>query len=196
MAFTSSNIFGNIDSFGNKKVRKDLNSEDIIKLFNDLNEELKSKNVHGEICIVGGAVMALVFKSRLSTQDVDGIFEPKTVIYDSAKKVASNNDVQIDWLNDGVKGFLSSKSQFDVYLELSNLDVKTASAEYMLAMKVLSSRTDSDNDRSDIKFLLSYLDIKTYEEVERIVLNYYPPRLFEAKCKYFVMELLDEVLYG
>ena len=35
------------------------------------NEKLKAKDIQGELGIIGGAVMCLVFKSRVSTKDMD-----------------------------------------------------------------------------------------------------------------------------
>jgi hypothetical protein len=42
-----------------------------------LSEKLGELGVHGEICLFGGTVMVLAFTARLSTKDVDAIFQPK-----------------------------------------------------------------------------------------------------------------------
>ena len=55
--------------------------------FNSLNDLLKKESIFGELYLVGGAVMCLVFKARESTRDVDALFEPKTKIRPLAKKV-------------------------------------------------------------------------------------------------------------
>ena len=57
-----------------------MNKDDIIKYLIFLNDELQKRNVKGEICMVGGAVMCLCYGSRISTMDIDAIFEPKMII--------------------------------------------------------------------------------------------------------------------
>ncbi len=55
---------------------KQVNAEEIKRYLGELNEELRSMDVKGEICLYGGAVMALAYKARPDTDDVDAIFEP------------------------------------------------------------------------------------------------------------------------
>src|SRR5207248_1172714 len=53
-----------------------------------LGDELTSQGVHGQIFVVGGAAMALAYSTRRVTKDIDAAFEPKTVIYAAAARVA------------------------------------------------------------------------------------------------------------
>jgi len=48
--------------------------------------------------------------------------------------VAIQAGIQPDWLNAGVKGFLSERGAFSVFLELDHLRVMVAQPEYLLAM--------------------------------------------------------------
>ena len=168
-----------------------MNKDEILKYLQDLNDELKIRSVNGELCMVGGAVMCICFMSRISTMDVDAIFEPKTLIYECAKIVASKNSLPKDWLNDGVKGFLSSEKDFRSYKEMSNLHVYVASPKYMLAMKCLSARLENANEVDDIKFLLKYLEVSSLEEVVDIITEYYPIDRFKAKIQYALQEILS-----
>ena len=118
----------------NKK--KDLRKEDIFALLDNLNEELRLKNICGDLYLVGGAVMCMAYDARQSTHDIDCVFEPKMDIYDSVKKIARDKGIQEDWINDAVKGFMGYNQEFIDYLELSNLKIKIASPEYLLAMKI------------------------------------------------------------
>ena len=174
-----------------KKAAMDKNQ--ILENLNLLNNELAIKNVKGKVALVGGAVMCLVLKTRESTYDIDAIFEPKSIIYDCIENVTHKKNLSKDWLNDSVKGFISTEATFQIHLELSNLDVLVATPEYMLAMKCLSSRADSESEMEDIKSLISYLKICTYEEVEAIMLKYYPISRFQAKTRYVIQEVLDEL---
>ena len=66
-----------------------MSREAIIDNLKSLNSELSALDVKGEIALVGGAVMCLVFKTRESTHDIDAIFEPKQLIYDCIGRVAT-----------------------------------------------------------------------------------------------------------
>jgi len=169
-----------------------MNKDAILKYLQDLNDELKIKDVKGELCMVGGAVMCICFMSRISTLDVDAIFEPKTLIYECAEIVARKNSLPKDWLNDGVKGFLSTKKDFFSYKEMSNLHVYVASPEYMLAMKCLSARLENANELDDIKFLLKHLKVSSFEEVISMITKYYPVDRFKVKIQYALQEILQD----
>jgi predicted nucleotidyltransferase len=76
-----------------------------------LNEKLLSRETQGELCLFGGAVMALVFDARPSTRDVDAIMVPKAELLEASAEVALEMGLREDWLNDGVKGFVSSQPE-------------------------------------------------------------------------------------
>jgi hypothetical protein len=55
--------------------------------------------------------MVLAHRSRLATKDVDAVFAPKQEIYHAAAEVAAECNVETDWLNDAVKGFISERNE-------------------------------------------------------------------------------------
>lgn len=165
--------------------------EEIIKYLNILNEKLQQRNVKGEICLYGGAVMCLVFDARPSTKDVDAIFHPSEIIRQAAKEISNDYELADDWLNDGVKGFLVDHPK-KVFLNLSHLVVMVADSEYMLAMKSLSARIDG-TDSKDLEFLIKKLNIKSTEEVFKIIEKYYPRRIIRPATQFFLEEIFDEI---
>ena len=165
---------------------------DIDRLFGRLNDELARRATAGEVYLVGGAVMCLVFDARASTRDIDGFFRPAREVRAAARAVAVAAGLPGDWLNDAVKGYLSSREDFHPYLDLSNLRVLTASPEYLLAMKCLAMRLgEGFHDEDDVRFLLRYLNLTDYRKALEIVTRYYPQERLPQKTLYALEELLE-----
>jgi hypothetical protein len=169
-----------------------LNRIQIEELLQALNVELLAIGVKGEIGIVGGSALCLAFNARQSTKDVDAIFEPSIVIRQAAERIANRYHIDHDWLNDAVKGFLSSKApQKNIIFDFSNLKVWIPEPQYLLAMKVMAARVDT-KDKGDIIFLIKHLRLTSSDEVFGLVLKYFPRNLIPIKSQYFIEELFDD----
>jgi hypothetical protein len=168
-----------------------LTSEKIEELFLALDGELRAQAVVGELHVVGGAVLCLVFHARPSTRDVDAYFEPTQKLRQAAARVAIAHDLPKDWLNDAAKGFMSAKGEYRLFLERPNLRVFTAQPEYLLAMKCLAFRLGAEfHDEADVRFLLRYLNIERYEDALETITRYYPRDRFPQKAFYALAEIL------
>lgn len=165
-----------------------MTAEEITQYLEELNEELRLKDVKGEVSLFGGAVMCLAFKARPATKDVDAIFEPVREIRNAANRIADRHNLKVGWLNMAVKMFVV-EHQRSVRLDLSNLKVFVPEGEYIFAMKVLAARADT-SDIEDIQFLADKLAIKTIEEAAAIVRNYYPNKEIKAETVFLLEELL------
>jgi hypothetical protein len=164
--------------------------EEIKKYLSELNEELALMEVKGELCLYGGAVMALVYDARPDTKDVDAIFKPSSQIREAAARVAETNQLRPDWLNDAVKGFLVPHQQ-QILLDFSHLKVFVPEADYLLAMKAISARTNT-LDAADVRFLIDLLKIKSAGAVLDIVEKYYPRQQIKPATQFFIEELFGE----
>jgi hypothetical protein len=165
---------------------------DIARLFGLLNEELAKDKITGEIYLVGGAVMCLVYDVRHSTKDVDGFFKPTQKIREAAARVALKAGLPPDWLNDGAKGYFSQQGTYRDWLELSNLKVFTAQPDYLLAMKCLAMRIGAEfHDLDDVRYLLRYLNITSYQKACEVIGRFYPLKQFPQKTLYALEELLS-----
>ena len=168
-----------------------LSKREIERLFELLNEELRSQGVCGELYLVGGAVMCLVFDARESTRDVDAYFRPTRSIREAAARVGARAGVGAGWLNDAVKAYLSEKGAFSRFLERSHLVVFCANADYLLAMKCLAMRIGEEfQDLDDVRYLLRHLGLRSYEETVASITKYYPLGRFPQKTLYALEELL------
>jgi hypothetical protein len=166
-----------------------LTAEQIESCFREMNEELRSLGKKGEIGIVGGAVMCLVYHARQATRDVDAIFEPSSLIRKIAEKIAEHNHLPKDWLNDGAKAFLTQGFKKMTVSHLSHLYVWAPEPRYMLAMKCLSARWDS-YDGDDVRFLIKHIGLKNPDEIFDIISKYYPKESIPAKTKFFIEEVM------
>lgn len=162
---------------------------EIEKYLEQLNDKLADMNVKGEICLYGGAAMCIVFNARPSTKDVDAVFEPSRIIRDAAKQIAEQYNLNHDWLNDGVKGFLE-KHEKKILFVWNHLKVYYAEPDYLLAMKAMSARIDS-TDRNDIIFLIKRLNIQSPDEVFSIIEKYYRKNRIKPATQFFIEEIFE-----
>jgi methylmalonyl-CoA mutase cobalamin-binding subunit len=68
--------------------KMELSVQAITEAFQILSDELGKRGVTGELCVFGGIVMVLAFKTRLSAKDVGAIFQPTTPIRDIVVDIA------------------------------------------------------------------------------------------------------------
>ena len=171
-----------------------MNKEEILGALKALGEELNEKGLLGEVLIVGGAAMCLAHDARDATKDVDGLFEPKTEMLEAIATVAEKLGLEKDWLNDGVKGFLFGSPPYLPYAELPGLRVTTVSPDYLLAMKLFSSRTALyESDRKDIETLLGLLDISSTDKAYEVLERYFPREKILPITQYMLEEIIESL---
>lgn len=164
---------------------------DLIDAFERLDAELARRGVRAELFVVGGAAMAIAYDARRTTTDVDAIFVPSDVVREASRAVAEQLELDPEWLNDGAKSFApgNDSAQISVF-EGQYLSVAVASPRYLLAMKLLASRTDRDID--DIKTLYELCGLSTAEEGIELLQSYYPARIIPARAQFLLQELFPD----
>jgi len=168
-----------------------LNREQIIGLLTELGQELDAGGVKAQMFVVGGAPVALAYNLRRAIADVDGVFEPKAVIYEAARRVASRHgQLPEDWLNDSVKGLLPAggDQHARVILDLPGITVTVPSPHYLLALNVQAARIDRDQD--DIRFLARETGAKTPDDVLRIAEQVTGSNRLLPKARFIVQEMV------
>jgi len=142
-----------------------------------------------QIMVVGGTAMVLGFDARLSTKDVDYAVLPPTdsaYVHRLGLQVAQQLGWNDDWLNDGAKGFLHSKSVGPVVFHSEGIQVIRPATTQLLAMKLIAWRDDVDI--CDAELLLSTLDAKSlgdvWQELEQFIIPGY-----ELKARYALNDL-------
>lgn len=162
-----------------------------------------------EIVIYGGSALLLTLNRQINTGDVDAVFEGNK---DFIKKLASEMAEELgwdeNWLNDGVKGWLSSrdsdpqvKSLFKTYPteDQPGLRVYTARPEYLFAMKCRAMRVggvESSSDIDDIKLLARAIGIKGSQDALSLVEKFYPQNMLQPKTRLGLEEIFSGLELG
>ena len=124
-----------------------LDAASILNNLKLVGRELQQKGTSAEIVLAGGAVMLLLIKSREITKDIDAYFGGDTqLIREAAQRVAIQEGLPSDWLNDSVKGFFYGTPPQIPLADFPGLRVYSVAPEYMVAMKALAGRTEDVND--------------------------------------------------
>jgi hypothetical protein len=161
----------------------------ILKALRALGDELSRQDIRGQIFIVGGAAMALAYSTRRVTKDIDAVFEPKSAIYAAAEKVAEEQGLPADWLNDAVKAFIPGQDPEARLLPIiKGIEVSTASPRYLLAMKLMAMRFGEDDE--DIEILLDQCNMHRPQEALDLLEHMYPSKEPPLKTRFFLEEVL------
>lgn len=169
-----------------------MTQEQILRAFRALNDELAREGIRGEVGVVGGAAMVLAFNARESTRDVDAVFDPSSKMRAAAVGVARIEGLPADWLNDAARGYMPADTEpRSILLNLPNLAVWVPPPQYLLAMKAIAARFDS-NDAQDLRTLIRHLGLRRVEEVLEVVERYYPRNQIPPKTQFFLEEVFEQ----
>lgn len=157
-----------------------LSKNDMLEYLKLLGSELKRRSKEGEILLTGGAAMCLVHSAREMTKDIDALYEPTEDINQIVARIAEEHDLPADWLNDSVKGFVTTGAPTENFMTFDGLRVTTVTPEYLLAMKLMASRY-GEKDSEDIRFLMKKLNIRTADQAADIVTRFYRQNGFHRK---------------
>lgn len=119
------------------------------------------------------------YRADRVTDDIDGTFQPRDVVLRAAAVIAARHGLQPHWLSDGVAQVMPPSADDHPRTERIGpaLSVEVASADYVLAMKAMTSR-QSDGDRQDAAELCRLVGVHTQGQLEAVVARYFPGRRF------------------
>ncbi len=150
----------------------------------ELAKEFRKKNgnkVPAEIILIGGASVLINYGFREMTYDMDAIIQLSGVMKDAINAVGDRLGLPVGWLNtdfvntDSYTPRLVEYSRY--YKTFSNiLQVRTVSAEYLVAMKLMAGR-QYKNDLSDVVGILIEQeergDAFTLDRIKKAVVDLY-----------------------
>jgi len=173
---------------------KIIKRENIDNIFTILSQEYENAggNHAIDIFLVGGAAIVLDFSYRLSTIDIDALYEDDEKLDEAIKNASLKLSLPSDWLNHDFKNTPSYStkikekarliSYYGKYIRLHTLDPK-----YLIAMKLKSSRP-TGGDLDDVIMMIYELRLKnipiTYEEIVEAYKSLYPD--FSNTYDYFL----------
>ena len=132
-----------------------MTKERMLAALEDLGKKLDAKGLKGKIVMAGGASMCLVHGARPQTHDIDALYGQKDELEAAAAEIAETRGWPLDWLNDGIAGFLTFEPPVDFFMDLPGLTVYTVAPECLLAMKLSAARLTENfgKDIDDAHFL-------------------------------------------
>lgn len=133
----------------------DLYLKELAKEFRRIN----GKSMPAEIILIGGAAILANYGFRDMTSDIDAIIHASSSMKDAINRVGDKYNLPNGWLNSDfmrTSSYSPKLREFSVhYRTYSNiLEIRTVSAEYLIAMKLRSGRKYK-NDLSDIVGILA-----------------------------------------
>src|SRR5262249_32567075 len=169
--------------------------DDLATAFRELGELAVQAGKVIDLAIYGGSALMLVSNFRDTSWDVDAGASPdQSFIHQAAATVGRKRGWTPDWLNDGVRTYLSPPAEstdahelFATYPDETRpgLRVYVPTAEYMLAMKLMALRIDTGNgkDLDDILSLMQIVGLKTKNEIVETAARFYPEAKISGKLR-------------
>lgn len=138
---------------------------------------------------MGGAAIVVLYGARDSTKDVDiaVLSGDAATVRDAARRVAAEQGLPDDWLNDAAKGYLHGLRLGPVIVQLPAVTIRTLAIEQLLAMKLSAWRDDLDV--ADARLLLSKLSGAKDEIWDGVEPHLVPGR--ELKARYAFDDLWE-----
>lgn len=138
------------DEVAFNKEDMDMYLRELAKVFRKLN----GKTMPAEIILIGGASVLINYGFRNSTYDIDAIIMSSSAMKQAINQVGDKFNLKNGWMNTDfmkTKSYSSKLTEHSKYYKtFSNiLEVRTVTAEYMVAMKLMAGRKYK-NDMSDI----------------------------------------------
>ncbi|MBV9221879.1 MAG: hypothetical protein JO366_00580 [Methylobacteriaceae bacterium] len=146
-----------------------------------------------DIAVYGGFALMLVSNFRVSSEDAVAIAD-QAFINGAAQTIGRSRGWPADWLNDGVRTYLSPKIEGTVAHELfatypdertPGLRVYVPTAEYLLAMKLMAMRVEAvgGKDLQDIVNLMQIVGVRNRRQIVDFAAEFYPEARTSGKLR-------------
>ena len=170
------------------------------RMLTEIGEEFALRKEWVEIAIYGGAALLLHFSDRDSTRDIDyvAISGNDSEIKSVATMVGARHGMEPEWFNDAVRISIHERREeplhsiYPRFATEGGMRVFAASPRYILAMKLNIMRSSLEShDVEDIWNLLGHCEMKTFEEAEKLVKEFFPDIELSQRNKAILQDVLD-----
>jgi hypothetical protein len=163
---------------------KPFTKENLDSYLKELAKEFRKKNgtkMPAEMILIGGASILINYGFREMTYDIDAIIKSSGAMKDAINTVGDRFGLPFGWLN---TDFVNTNSYTPRLVEYSKyyktfsniLQIRTISAEYLVAMKLMAGR-QYKNDLSDIVGVLIEQERRneplTFEIIQKAIIDLY-----------------------
>lgn len=163
---------------------KPFTKENLDGYLRELAKEFRKKNgnkMSAEIILIGGASILINYGFREMTYDMDAIIKSSGAMKEAINTVGDRLELPVGWLN---TDFANTKSYTPRLVEYSKyyktfaniLQVRTVSAEYLVAMKLMAG-WQYKNDLSDIVGILIEQEERkkplSFEVIQKAIVDLY-----------------------
>jgi hypothetical protein len=147
-----------------------LSAQDLNDALTELGQRARDQGKIVEIAIYGGSARMLASNFRIATEDVDAVADAdQDFVNRLAQDIAAQRGWANDWLNDGVRTYLSPNvdglaQQHELFRtypseDAPGLRVFVPTPEYLLAMKLMAMRLDPAAGKTDVEDILNLMDV-------------------------------------
>jgi hypothetical protein len=172
---------------------------DILRGLRKLGQRAQAAGLLIDIAVYGGSALCLAYNMRKATKDVDAaITGDRAFLREAAARVALEEGWPKDWLNEGVKGFLSAHEKLETFPidGIEGVRIYAPTAQYLFAMKCMAMRLDGvegSHDVADIERLAPLAGIETAHDALDLIADFYPPERIPAKIRFGVEEIMERL---
>jgi hypothetical protein len=158
-----------------------LSVEHLNDALTELGRRARAQGKVVEIAVYGGgSALMLASNFRVTTQDVDAVADSdQDLVGRLAQDIAAERGWPPDWLNDGVRTYLSPNVDglaqhhelFRTYPsdEAPGLRVFVPTPEYLLAMKLMAMRLDPAADKTDLNDILNLMEAVNVADKDQLI---------------------------
>ncbi len=164
--------------------RAHFDKEAIVAYLTDLAGRLDAVGARARVLLVGGAALSFYYDRDQGTTDIDAALYPTDEVLAMARRLADDEGLEPDWLNNAAIGFLPHEEiSAGVVIQKGEVRVEIATGEALLGMKLRACR---QKDLPDLAFLLRYCDVRSVEEAADWLERYYPEEELSERDKVII----------
>ena len=166
--------------------------EGLLKLLDEVSEELRWSRTRAQIYVIGGAAMSLAYARERQTEDIDARIDAgHERLTEAVRTVGRRHGLPDAWLNDSATTAIPrepDRAARTVYAS-PYLTVSGASPKHLLAMKLYAAR---EKDHQDIRTLMQLIAIRRASEAVAVYERLFPHEPLKERARDILREIAGQ----